>query len=113
MFKQVRKRDGAIVPFSQERITQALLKAMMVGGEGEFKESQKVSDRVLKELLKKYPPKQILGIEQIQDVVEETLILEEYPKTAKAYILYRRQRAELREKRREIPERIKSLVEES
>src|SRR3989344_2196976 len=113
MFKQVRKRDGAIVPFSQERIMQAILKAMMVGGEGEFKESQKVSDRVLKELLKKYPPKQILGIEQIQDVVEETLILEEYPKTAKAYILYRRERAELREKRREIPARIKALVQES
>lgn len=113
MFKQVRKRDGAIVSFSQERITQAILKAMTVGGEGELKESQKVSDRVIKELLKKYPPKQILGIEQIQDIVEETLILEEYPKTAKAYILYRRERTELREKRREIPSRVKVLVEES
>ena len=113
MFKQVRKRDGAIVPFDQDRITAAILKAMTAASEGEMKEAKKVSDRVLKELLKKYLPKQILGIEQIQDVVEEILILEEYSKTAKAYILYRRERAELREKRREIPSRVKKLVEES
>lgn len=113
MFKQVRKRDAAIVLFDQDRITAAILKAMTAASEGDAKDAQKVSDRAVKELLKKYPPKQILGIEQIQDEVEETLILMEYPKTAKAYILYRRERAELREKRKEIPERVKQLSEES
>ena len=113
MFQSVRKRDGAIVVFDQNRITQAILKAMEAIGEGGAKDAEKVSDRVVKELAKKYPPKHILGVEEIQDAAEETLILMEYAKTAKAYILYRRERAELREKRKEVPEKIKNLVAES
>lgn len=113
IFKSVRKRDGRIAPFDQNWITQAIVKAMAAAGEGEGPDAKKVSDRVIKELSKKYPPDHVLGIEDIQDVVETALILMDYAKTAKAYILYRRERAALREKRREIPEHVKKLVEES
>lgn len=112
-FTSVRKRDGRVVFFDQSRITNAILKAMNATGEGDEKTAEKVSGKVLKELTRKYQKDYVLGIEQIQDVVEEMLILEDFPKTAKAYILYRQQRAELREKRREIPENVKKLVEES
>lgn len=112
-FTSVRKREGQIVPFDQSRITQAVFKAMEAAGEGEAEDAQAVSDRILKELAKQYPDKTALNIEEIQDVVETTLILMEYAKTAKAYILYRRERAALREKRKEIPDRVKRLVAES
>lgn len=113
MFTSVRKRDGRIVPFNQSRITNAVLKAMKASGEGNERDAQQVSDKVVKELTKKFPPTHIPHIEEIQDVVEETLILFDFPKTAKSYILYRQQRTDLREKRREIPEHVKKLATES
>lgn len=113
-FKNVVKRDGQIVPFDQSRITEAIKKAMLASGEGDIeKDPQRVSDEVVKTLIKKYPPTHNPQIEEIQDVVEETLILLDFPKAAKAYILYRHQRAQLREKRRFIPQRVKNLVLES
>lgn len=113
MFTQVRKRTGEIVAWDQSRITAAIFKAMTAAGEGNDKEAQRVSDKVVKELIKRLPQKQTPSIEEIQDVVETTLILEEYAKTAKAYILYRQHRAEIREKRKEVPEHVKALAAES
>lgn len=112
-FESIRKRDGRVVPFNQERITNAILKAMKASGEGDERDAKRVSDRVVKELSKTYSHQDIIGIEQIQDVVETTLILMDYAKTAKAYILYRRHRAELREQRKKIPEHVKRLAAES
>ena len=111
--KLVRKRDGRLVPFDGQRITQAIFKAMQAAGEGDEKSAEKISEAVTKEINRKFPSEASPHIEQIQDIAEEQLILKDYAKTAKAYILYRQQRAELREKRREVPERVKQLVEES
>jgi len=112
-FKTVRKRDGRLVPFDESRITNAILKAMHAIGEGTEKDAERVSEKVAKELGKTYPSDHVLGIEEIQDVVETQLILLDLPKIAKAYILYRHQRAELRKKRRTIPENVQKLAEES
>ncbi len=112
-FQSVRKREGNVVPFDQSRITNAILKAFLKMGEGVEKDAQKVSDRVMKELEKRYPADHLLGIEEIQDVVEQQLILGDYPKTAKEYILYREERARLREQRRTIPEHVRKMAEES
>lgn len=112
-FKSVRKREGNVVLFNQSRITAAILKAMQAMQEGVLRDAERVSDRVVKDLKKKYPPEYVLGIEEIQDAAEKQLILSDYPKAAKAYILYRRERAQLREKRKEIPEHVKKLAQES
>lgn len=112
-FKSIRKRDGRIAPFDQLRITAAILKAMEATQEGKQKDAELVSEKVQKELKKRYQMGYVLGIEEIQDTVEEQLILSDYPKAAKAYILYRQERAALREKRREIPEHVKKMAEES
>lgn len=113
-FKSIRKRDGRIVPFDQTRITNAIWKAMQAIQEGEVKDAEAVSDAVVRELKKKHPTGYVLGIEEIQDAVEERLILSEFAKAAKAYILYRQERAELREKKkREVPEHLRRLTEES
>lgn len=112
-FNSVRKRDGKVVPFDQNRITQATLKAMMAVAEGNEKDAEHISQGVIKELSKKYSPNHVLGIEEIQDAVETQLILSDFSKTAKAYILYREERARLRELRRQIPENVKELAIQS
>ncbi len=118
-FKYVRKREGHLVPFDAGRITNAILKAMKAAGEGDEGAAAKVSDAVARDLVKKYmkggliPADAAPQIEEIQDIVETNLILMDFPKAAKAYILYRSERAKLREKRKEIPEHVKKLAAES
>ncbi len=113
-FSHVRKRDGRIVPFDHTRITNAVYHAMQASKEGDLeKDPARVSDKVVKELNKYYPAAHIPHVEEIQDLVEETLILLEFPKTAKAYILYRHERAEIRKRAMAVPGRIRQLVTES
>lgn len=112
-FETVRKRDSRLVPFNQDRITAAILKAMEVTQEGDLRDAERVADRVVAELKRKYSQGYVLGIEEIQDAVEEQLILADYPKTAKAYILYRQERSQIREQRKSVPEHVRKLVEES
>lgn len=112
-FKFVRKRDGRVVEFDRNKIVQAVFKAFNATGEGNLEDAQKVAENVVKELHKKFSLNDVPHIEAIQDIVEEQLITLDYPKTAKAYILYRQERARLREQRRQIPERIRMLAEES
>ena len=113
-FIYVRKRDGRIVDWDDGRISWAIYRAMEAAGEGDLKQDpQKLTQKVVRALVKKFNKKDILGIEDIQDVVEETLIVDDFPKTAKAYIVYRRERANLRETRREIPEHVRTLAEQS
>lgn len=111
--QKVRKRDGRIVSFDQARITNAILKAMQAVQEGKAQDASMVSDNVAKELKKKYPGDSVIGIEEVQDTVEENLILLDYAKTAKSYILYRQERAKLREKKKEVPEHVRKLSEAS
>ncbi len=113
-FTEVRKRDGRIVPFDESRIVNAVSRAMQVTQEGNSKDdAEKVADHVVGQLVKRYPADHIPTIEEIQDLVEEELIVMDFPKTAKSYILYRQDRSELRERKKDVPENIKALVEES
>ncbi|HVN26334.1 MAG TPA: ATP cone domain-containing protein [Candidatus Paceibacterota bacterium] len=113
-FTNVKKRDGRIVPFDQSKITNAVAKAMAVTGEAATKDdAEKVSLEVVAALERKLPKTHIPTIEEIQDAVETELILMDYAKTAKAYILYRNERAKVRERKQEVPERVKALAEES
>lgn len=110
----VKKRDGRVVAFDQTKIQNAIYRAMFVTQEGNLDyDPQRLTELVVKGLIKKYYLNYTPTIEDIQDTVEETLIITDYPKTAKAYILYRNKRAEVREKRKPIPERVQTLVSES
>ncbi|MBI2039045.1 MAG: HNH endonuclease [Candidatus Niyogibacteria bacterium] len=111
---QVQKRDGRIVPFDASRITRAITLAMEAVKEGDLKnDPPRVSEAVMRELQKKYASGGTPDIEGIQDVVEEQLILMDFPKAAKAYILYRHKRAEVREKAQKVPAPVKKLVRDS
>lgn len=94
---QIRKRDGRIVEFDQQKITEAILKAVNAAGTEEDKEKiEIVSDETVKLLNKKFHPRSIPAVEEIQDIVEEALITHKLIKVAKAYILYRDQHSKIR-----------------
>ena len=109
----MRKRDGRIVAFDAGRITNAIFRAMQATGEGSSESAEKVSDQVVVTMAKKYPGVHVPSIEEIQDAVETQLILMDFAKTAKAYILYRNERSQLRENKKEIPENVQKLAGES
>ena len=104
-FKQVRKRDGNLADFDQNKITTAIAKAMRAAEEGDaLHDAEKVSDQVVSALVLRYPEEYIPSIEEVQDIAEEQLIAANFSKTAKHYILYRNERAKVREKQRQVPE---------
>ncbi|HDI02855.1 MAG TPA: ribonucleoside triphosphate reductase, partial [Candidatus Aenigmarchaeota archaeon] len=96
MFKKIRKRDGRIVKFDPEKITNAIAKAGEATGEFDRKVAEKLTLKVLA-LAQEVITKKIPTVEDIQDIVEEVLLSSPYRKTAKAYIIYREQHARMRE----------------
>ena len=115
LVKLVQKRDGQIVPFDIKRIANAINKAMISTGEGSPEEAEMVAGKVFAELVRiaKHHKNFVPHVEGLQDTVENQLILSDYVKTAKSYILYREKRAQIREKGVVIPEKVKNLVAES
>lgn len=113
--KSVQKRDGIIVPFDLEKVINAINKAMLSSGEGSPKEAELVANGVLMELVKiaKKHKNFIPSVEGIQDTVEQELMLSDYVKTSKHYILYREERARLRAHNITVPPHLKKLTEES
>jgi len=94
--EQIRKRDGTMVPFKQEKIAAAIGKALATDGAGEPGDPQELASEVTAELARSHGPGGVPTVEQVQDQVEETLIRRGLPRTAKGYILYRQRRAEIR-----------------
>jgi len=96
---QIKKRDGRIVDFDEEKIYSAILKA--VSATGEVKDlkikSRELSGEVLAILEIRFDGHIVPTVEQIQDVVEEALMKNNLFKTARAYINYREQHRFLRE----------------
>ncbi|MGP1587509.1 MAG: anaerobic ribonucleoside triphosphate reductase [Treponemataceae bacterium] len=96
MIKSIKKRDGRIVLYDQEKIANAILKAMEVCGEGDASDAAAVANSVeatLESVCGDVPP----TIEQIQDQVEKDLMSAGFDETAKQYILYRASRTRVRE----------------
>ncbi|PIP73529.1 MAG: ribonucleoside-triphosphate reductase [Candidatus Lloydbacteria bacterium CG22_combo_CG10-13_8_21_14_all_47_15] len=114
--KKIIKRDGTITVFDTGRISQAIFKAMKASGEGSELEAKHAAAKVVQEIAKRHRSEKnyIPAIEEIQDHVERELILENFAGTAKAYILYRERRAELRRERgMVVSEEVKTLALES
>lgn len=94
---RIKKRDGAIVDFTQDKITNAIYKAMRSQGIDDRMEAQHVSDIVVFVLEEKFGGYTIPSVEQIQDIVEMVLMKQGYHEVAKAYILYREKHKAIRE----------------
>lgn len=93
---RVRRRNGRIAKFDQERITTAIYQAVTAVSEEDGKLSKKLSNQVVKILNRRFK-KNVPTVENVQDIVEEVLIRADLIEIAKAYIIYREQRRKLRE----------------
>jgi len=115
LIKKVQKRNGQVVDFDIDRITNAIYKAMLATGEGSSEEAQMVANKVFADLVRisKKHPNFLPTVEGIQNSVEKELMLSEYIATAKSYILYREQRNKLRMTGVEVPEKVKKLAADS
>jgi len=95
---EIRKRNGKVTSFDKEKITNAIFKALDATGQRDLDLAVNLTDGVLSKLYKQgfsssYPP----SVEDIQDMVESTLIDQGLSEIAKAYILYRHERRKIRD----------------
>jgi ribonucleoside-triphosphate reductase len=95
--KFVRKRNGKLEPFNQERITNAIWKSAKAVGGKNRELAKRISDEVVAVLRSRFGDDGVPTVEEIQDTVEKRLIENGRAQTAKAYILYRKQHQDMRE----------------
>ena len=102
------KRDGTVAPFDSVKILNAISRAnrAVEGEEMTSTDLLFLTDKVCAKL----DEKGLSHVEEIQDVVEETLIRYDYARTAKAYILYRAEHAKLRNAESYLMEIYKTLT---
>lgn len=103
----VRKRNGNMVAFDKNKIIVAIQKAMLevnINTDRAYDITEKVLDKI--------SDKNEISIEEIQDVIEETLIEKNYPTVAKAYILYREERKRTRENQARLYEESQKQISE-
>ena len=109
------KRNGARVPFSIKKITVAVERAMQAAGEFTDGVGVSIAEEVERSLYAKKSSDAtfVPTVEGVQDEVEKILMVQNFPATAKAYILYRAERTRLRTAQGEVPEHVRKLAEES
>jgi ribonucleoside-diphosphate reductase alpha chain len=96
---KVKKRDGRIVGFDENKIAGAILKALKAVKREDEDLARELSEEVVRLLNERFKDK-IPSVENVQDLVEEVLIRNGYADVAKAYILYRQKRTEIREQKK-------------
>ncbi len=102
MIDRIKKRNGEVVDFNQDKITNAIYAAAQAVAEKEKREvdysiAQRVSDRIAGQLEMMFNGNVSPTVEQIQDLVERRLMEDGFADTAKEYILYREKHKEKRE----------------
>ncbi|MFZ1654329.1 MAG: ribonucleoside triphosphate reductase [Candidatus Moraniibacteriota bacterium] len=107
---KIQKRNGAIVDFELGKIEQAIHKALAAVRTAEPARAKILAEDVVTLAEERFGEK-IPSVEDIQDLVEETLIRYDYADVAKAYILYREKRREVREDHNVVVEVEKTIQE--
>ena len=95
MIDTIIKRDGRAVPFSIDKIAQAINKAIEACGGGNYEEALELSQQVVNHIEASGNTRPT--VEEIQDTVEKVLIESGHARTAKKFILYRSERSRVRE----------------
>ncbi|MCF8885264.1 MAG: adenosylcobalamin-dependent ribonucleoside-diphosphate reductase [Nitrososphaerota archaeon] len=103
--KKVIKRDGRVVDFDTRRIREAVRKAMVHVNMYDEATLNRVVEYILKLIAEKFGSEKIPHVEEIQDIVELTLVKFDLYEVAKAYILYRKEREKIREEKKRILEK--------
>jgi ribonucleoside-triphosphate reductase len=94
IFETIKKRDGRQVPFIPEKITLAIAKAGHSTGEFGLDRARELTRLVMEKAFSELRCQP--DVERVQDLVEAVLLASVHSRTAKAYILYREQRSQMR-----------------
>lgn len=94
---QIRKRSGEIVAFDRNKITSAIKHAQEAISEVDDRLAEELCDKIVSNVAKHFHKNTIPAVEEVQDIVEATLIENKQVELAKAYILYRDQHRQLRD----------------
>ena len=100
---EIRKRNGSISNFNKDKISNAIFKALQAANKPDKKLATELTSGVLNRLAEhgfsaEYAP----SVEDIQDLVESTLIDQGHSDIARTYILYRHERRKIRDEKMRI-----------
>ncbi len=94
--QRIQKRDGQLVLFDDNKITDCIFKAIKAVGQDDYAKAKGLSAKVVSVLQIFFKGGVIPTIEMVQDLIEKVLIESSEVEIAKSYILYRDQRSRLR-----------------
>jgi len=97
MISTIRKRDGKLVPYDNFKIANAIFKAAEAVGGHDFGLALELSKKAEEQIADRFHSNSIPAVEELQDIVEQTLISNGHARVAKAYILYREQHRRYRD----------------
>lgn len=113
--KYIKNREGKLIPFKIEKITNAVEKAL-VATSMDTKIAKVVAQEIASEVTNKLDvdmPGKTPSVENIQDCVEDTLISHNLANTAKAYIVYRRKHQLMRDSAFGLNSQLKEIFDSS
>ena len=114
MIDLVRKRDGRVINFNEDRITRAIFLAATNVAEKEnkvpdYKLAEELTQEVINLLEDKYSST-IPCVEDIQDAVVKVLIEKGHAKTSEEYIIYRTERSRIRNSKTRLMKAIEEIT---
>lgn len=114
MINFVKKRDGRIIPFNEDRITRAIFLAASNVAEKEhtvpdYKLSEELTQEVIKFLNSKFNDS-IPSVEDVQNSVVKILIETGHAKTSEEYIIYRTERSRIRNSKTRLMKAIEEIT---
>lgn len=109
MVAQIRKRDDRVEAFDVSKITRAIFRAASSVGGVDIAMASNIAQHVKDKIDLQFEGT-VPSVEQVQDVVEHTLVHEGHAKTAKAYILYRDRRSRARNSRSHLMQTMRDLT---
>jgi len=100
---QIRKRNGSIVTFNKDKIANAIYKALSATSKADSNLADQLAEGVIKKLTQQgFSASRPPSVEDIQDMVESTLIELGHSDIAKSYILYRHERRKVRDEKMKV-----------
>lgn len=114
MVEFVKKRDGRVIPFNQDRVTRAIFLAATSVAEKEgtvpdYKVSEELTNEVIRHLNKKFT-EEVPGVEDVQDAVVKILIEFGHARTSEEYIIYRTERSRIRNSKTRLMKSIEEIT---
>lgn len=114
MVEYIKKRDGRIIKFNDDRITRAIFLAASEVAKDEgvapsYQVAEEITQNVIKILKSKYRDT-IPGVEDVQNIVVKVLIEEGHARTSEKYITYRNERSRIRNSRTRLMKSISEIT---